>query len=90
MGFSKCSLSWYDKNARVMPWRLPPNSKQEPNPYFIWLSEIMLQQTTVATVSYYFSKFTTKWPNITELSNADDYEVMASWAGLGYYARARN
>ena len=57
MGFSKGLLTWYDKNARVMPWRLPPNSQQEPNPYFIWLSEIMLQQTTVATVSSYFNKF---------------------------------
>jgi A/G-specific adenine glycosylase len=88
--FSESLLSWYDKNARVMPWRLPPNSQKKPNPYFIWLSEIMLQQTTVVTVSSYFNKFTTKWPNITELSNAYDHDVMASWAGLGYYARARN
>tara|TARA_B110000305_G_scaffold103974_1_gene116884 strand:+ start:4807 stop:5847 length:1041 start_codon:yes stop_codon:yes gene_type:complete len=90
MGFSKGLLTWYDKNARVMPWRLPPNSQKEPNPYFIWLSEIMLQQTTVATVSSYFNKFIIKWPNIIDLSNADDNDVMASWAGLGYYARARN
>ena len=57
--FSKNLLSWYDKNARSMPWRLPPNSDETPNPYFIWLSEIMLQQTTVVTVFSYFKKFDT-------------------------------
>lgn len=88
--FSKNLLSWYDKNARSMPWRLPPNSDETPNPYFIWLSEIMLQQTTVVTVFSYFKKFTTKWPSIDELAKADDDDVMANWAGLGYYARARN
>ncbi|MDG2096126.1 MAG: A/G-specific adenine glycosylase [Paracoccaceae bacterium] len=90
VNFSENLLKWYDRNARVLPWRVPPNSNKVSNPYFIWLSEIMLQQTTVVTVQPYFDKFLSKWPTIFELALANDQDVMASWAGLGYYARARN
>ena len=86
-------LDWYDYNAREMPWRIGPKKRLSgirPNPYHVWLSEIMLQQTTVASVKPYFTKFTTKWPTIFDLANAKDEEVMGAWAGLGYYARARN
>jgi A/G-specific adenine glycosylase len=86
-------LSWYDAHARAMPWRVPPADKQAgvaPDPYRVWLSEIMLQQTTVAAVRGYFIKFTTLWPNVRALAAAEDADVMAAWAGLGYYARARN
>ena len=86
-------LSWYDINAREMPWRIPPHeskSGEKPDPYKIWLSEIMLQQTTVATVKSYFIKFITLWPTVFDLAKANDNDVMAAWAGLGYYARARN
>ena len=82
-------LSWYDKHRRRLPWRAelgaPPT-----DPYRVWLSEIMLQQTTVAAVKPYFERFTTRWPTVTDLATADDADVMAAWAGLGYYARARN
>lgn len=81
-------LKWYSKNQRVLPWRVRGGGKTDP--YKVWLSEIMLQQTTVATVIPYFSKFLDKWPDIHSLANAEDAEVMAAWAGLGYYARARN
>jgi A/G-specific adenine glycosylase len=86
-------LSWYDANARLMPWRVAPMDRKAgvlPDPYHVWLSEVMLQQTTVAAVKGYFVKFTTRWPTVTELANAEDGDVMAAWAGLGYYARARN
>ena len=86
-------LTWYDVHARAMPWRIDPaDSKagKRPDPYFIWMSEVMLQQTTVAAVKEYFRKFTTIWPTVRDLAAADDADVMAAWAGLGYYARARN
>ena len=83
-------LSWYDHNARVMPWRSPPGTAQRPDPYRIWLSEVMLQQTTVAAVRAYFRRFTARWPTVGDLAAANDADVMAEWAGLGYYARARN
>ncbi len=86
-------LDWYDDHARAMPWRVPPADKQagvRPDPYRVWLSEIMLQQTTVAAVKDYFIKFTTLWPDVRALAAAEDADVMAAWAGLGYYARARN
>ena len=76
-----------------MAWRIAPDLRkmgQYPTPYRVWLSEIMLQQTTVAAVSAYFHRFTTKWPQLADLAGAEDAEVMAAWAGLGYYARARN
>lgn len=83
-------LDWYDQNARVLPWRTPPLVGVVPDPYHVWLSEIMLQQTTVATVKSYFLKFVEMWPTIKDLAAAQDADVMAAWAGLGYYARARN
>jgi A/G-specific adenine glycosylase len=83
-------LAWYDTHARDLPWRVPPGSNAAPDPYRIWLSEVMLQQTTVAAVKEYFQRFTTIWPTVTDLAAAEDDRVMAEWAGLGYYARARN
>ena len=86
-------LEWYDVHARPMPWRTPPAEKKagvKPDPYRIWLSEVMLQQTTVAAVKDYFNRFTTRWPTVASLAAADDGDVMGEWAGLGYYARARN
>lgn len=86
-------LDWYDTHARDMPWRVGPANRKagvRPDPYFVWLSEIMLQQTTVAAVKSYFLKFTSLWPTVTDLANAPDDRVMGEWAGLGYYARARN
>ncbi|MDA8585377.1 A/G-specific adenine glycosylase [Rhodobacteraceae bacterium] len=86
-------LAWYDLHARVLPWRISPADRKagvRPDPYRVWLSEIMLQQTTVAAVQAYFLKFTKLWPKVEDLAAATDAAVMAEWAGLGYYARARN
>lgn len=87
---SDALLDWYDGNARELPWRIPPGSTKTPDPYHIWLSEIMLQQTTVVTVIPYFEKFLIKWPRIEDLASAELDQVLTAWAGLGYYARARN
>lgn len=81
-------LAWYDGAARVLPWRARPGERADP--YRVWLSEVMLQQTTVAHATPYFLAFTRRWPNVTALARAAEAEVMAAWAGLGYYARARN
>jgi A/G-specific adenine glycosylase len=86
-------LNWYDRHARVLPWRISPQDRAAgvvPDPYRVWLSEVMLQQTTVAAVRAYFARFTTLWPRVEELAAAPEAAVMAEWAGLGYYARARN
>ena len=83
-------LDWYDRHARAMPWRVPPGANRRADPYRVWLSEVMLQQTTVAAVRGYFERFTARWPTVGALAAAEDAEVMAEWAGLGYYARARN
>lgn len=86
-------LDWYDVHARDMPWRVGPAQRKSgvtPDPYRIWMSEIMLQQTTVATVGDYFQRFITRWPTVGDLAAAQDADVMGEWAGLGYYARARN
>jgi A/G-specific adenine glycosylase len=86
-------LAWYDAHARDLPWRLPPASVLPDDPawpYRVWLSEVMLQQTTVAAVRPYFAKFTATWPTVEALAAASEAEVMAAWAGLGYYSRARN
>jgi A/G-specific adenine glycosylase len=86
-------LRWYDTHARVLPWRVPPAACERgvpADPYRVWLSEIMLQQTTVASVEAYFRKFIARWPTVQALAAARDQDVMAAWAGLGYYARARN
>jgi len=83
--FSKHLLAWYDKHKRFLPWRISP-----PNPYYTWLSEIMLQQTTVVTVIPYFQAFIKKWPTVEDLAGASLDEVLTAWQGLGYYSRARN
>jgi A/G-specific adenine glycosylase len=83
-------LAWYDANARVLPWRTGPGGGARPDPYRVWLSEVMLQQTTVPHATPYFRDFLRRWPSVTDLAAAPDGEVMAAWAGLGYYARARN
>ena len=82
-------LAWYDVHARALPWRAPPGNPPA-DPYRVWLSEIMLQQTTVAAVKPYFEAFTARWPNVGALAAAPEEDVMAAWAGLGYYSRARN
>ena len=86
-------LSWYDGHARDLPWRTGPaqgRAGQRSDPYRVWLSEVMLQQTTVPHAAPYFLKFTARWPTVSDLAAAADDQVMAAWAGLGYYARARN
>ena len=81
-------LAWYDRERRHLPWRFAPGVKADP--YKVWLSEIMLQQTTVKAVIPYFEAFTKRWPTVTKLANADRDDILAAWAGLGYYSRARN
>ncbi|MEP3278966.1 MAG: A/G-specific adenine glycosylase [Stappiaceae bacterium] len=86
-------LAWYDMHARTLPWRVPPKlgkSGMRADPYRVWLSEIMLQQTTVATVRSYFETFTERWPSISDLAATSEENVLKAWAGLGYYSRARN
>jgi len=80
-------LPWYDRHARQLPWRLR-GKRQEP--YRVWLSEIMLQQTTVKAVAPYYARFLERWPTVEALARADREDVLRAWAGLGYYARARN
>ncbi len=81
-------LAWYDVHRRVLPWRAPRGRRADP--YRVWLSEIMLQQTTVQAVGAYYRKFLSLWPDVKALARADQDDVLAAWAGLGYYARARN
>ena len=81
-------LAWYDRHRRTMPWRARPGEAGDP--YRVWLSEIMLQQTTVAAVTGYFLRFVAQFPTVEALAGAPADAVMAAWAGLGYYARARN
>ncbi|MEM1364847.1 MAG: A/G-specific adenine glycosylase [Pseudomonadota bacterium] len=86
-------LEWYDASARALPWRMPPHRSkagERPDAYRVWLSEIMLQQTTVAAVKDYFVAFTNRWPTVANLAAAPVDDIMAAWAGLGYYSRARN
>jgi A/G-specific adenine glycosylase len=86
-------LAWYDRHARRLPWRVPPGRSKRgvrPDPYRVWLSEVMLQQTTVAAVGPYFAAFLERWPRVADLAAAELDEVLTAWAGLGYYARARN
>ena len=86
-------LRWYDRHARSLPWRVGPAGRragERPDPYRVWLSEIMLQQTTVAAVQKYYARFTALWPTVGHLAAAPLEAVLVEWAGLGYYARARN
>ena len=82
-------LAWYDRHARDLPWRAPPGAPPT-DPYRVWLSEVMLQQTTVTAVKPYFAAFSERWPDVEALAAAPEEDVMAAWAGLGYYSRARN
>lgn len=86
--FRQSLLDWYDQNRRTLPWRAVAG--QVPDPYHVWLSEIMLQQTTVKSVIPYFLKFIDKWATVHDLASAPQEEIMDAWAGLGYYSRARN
>ena len=81
-------LDWYDRHRRTLPWRAPRGATSAP--YIVWLSEIMLQQTTVASVGDYFHRFVKRWPTVEALADAPLDQVLSAWAGLGYYARARN
>lgn len=86
-------LAWYDRHARKLPWRIGPKQRangEVPDPYRVWLSEIMLQQTTVTAVKPYFDAFTSAWPDVAALAAVPREDVMKAWAGLGYYSRARN
>ncbi|AQS42080.1 MAG: A/G-specific adenine glycosylase [Candidatus Tokpelaia hoelldobleri] len=86
-------LNWYDKHHRILPWRITPAEQARgmaPDPYRVWLSEVMLQQTTVEAVKAYFNKFTSQWPDISALAGASQDDILRAWAGLGYYSRARN
>ena len=86
-------LAWYDRHARTLPWRVLPEDRANgeiSDPYRVWLSEIMLQQTTVQAVKPYFEAFTRRWPDVRDLAEAHEEDVMKAWAGLGYYSRARN
>jgi A/G-specific adenine glycosylase len=82
-------LEWYDRNARRLPWRVPPGGPP-PDPYRVWLSEVMLQQTSTAHAAPFFAAFTERWPTVEALAAAPEEDVMGAWAGLGYYSRARN
>lgn len=86
--FARRLLAWYDRARRDLPWRAAPGAFADP--YRVWLSEIMLQQTTVATVGPYFARFVERWPDVEALAAAPLDSVLTEWAGLGYYARARN
>ena len=83
-------LGWYDAHARALPWRVPPGSPDRPDPYCVWLSEVMSQQTTLAAMTPYWRRFVERWPTVEALAAADEGDVLREWAGLGYYARARN
>ncbi|WP_343314766.1 A/G-specific adenine glycosylase [Brucella sp. BE17] len=86
-------LAWYDRHHRVLPWRVTPAQQAQgvrPDPYRIWLSEIMLQQTTVEAVKNYFNAFVARWPSVLSMSRASEDDILRAWAGLGYYSRARN
>ncbi|KPP82498.1 MAG: A/G-specific adenine glycosylase MutY [Oceanicaulis sp. HLUCCA04] len=86
-------LAWYDRQGRELPWRIRPEARaagRVADPYAVWLSEIMLQQTTVAHAAPYYARFLILWPTVHDLAKAPREDVMAEWAGLGYYARARN
>lgn len=90
---SRPLLRWYEKNARDLPWRVGPKPRKagaRPDPYAVWLSEIMLQQTTVATVAPRYHEFLKRWPTVADMAAAPLDDILGAWAGLGYYARARN
>jgi A/G-specific adenine glycosylase len=86
-------IHWFERHHRRLPWRVGPGERRRgvrPDPYRVWLSEVMLQQTTVKAVAPYFLRFVERWPSIADLAGAKERQVMAAWAGLGYYSRARH
>lgn len=90
---TKAILNWYDRHHRILPWRVTPAEHARgvtSDPYRVWLSEIMLQQTTVEAVKSYFTKFVERWPDVMAMANASEDDILRAWAGLGYYSRARN
>lgn len=90
---SRRLLDWYDRHHRILPWRTTPSEQargMRPDPYRVWLSEIMLQQTTVEAVKSYFTAFVARWPTIEAMASASEDDILRAWAGLGYYSRARN
>ncbi len=90
---SRLLLEWYDRHHRDLPWRVAPSRRKagiRPDPYRVWLSEIMLQQTTVQAVKPYYAAFLSRWPDVASLASASEEDVLKAWAGLGYYSRARN
>ena len=87
--FRACLLAWYDANARDLPWRARPGAKKRTDPYRVWVSEIMLQQTRVAAVIAHYREFLTRFPSVRQLAGAKEASVLAAWSGLGYYRRAR-
>jgi len=91
--FSPRVLAWYDRYHRTLDWRVSPRDIAEgvrPDPYRVWLSEVMLQQTTIGAVKSYYARFVKQWPTVDTLAAAEDNDIMKAWAGLGYYLRARN
>ncbi|WP_350332870.1 A/G-specific adenine glycosylase [Coralliovum pocilloporae] len=93
MILAEALLDWYDRHARSLPWRVSPDDRRQgivADPYAVWLSEIMLQQTTVQAVKPYFEKFLSLWPTVAHMAAADEEDILRAWAGLGYYSRARN
>jgi A/G-specific adenine glycosylase len=86
--YADALLTWYDRHRRRLPWRALPGQKSDP--YRVWLSEIMLQQTTVKTVGPYFEAFVARWPTVDAMAASDQEDILKAWAGLGYYSRARN
>ncbi|TIU82814.1 MAG: A/G-specific adenine glycosylase, partial [Mesorhizobium sp.] len=93
MGIASRLLAWYDTHHRDLPWRVTPVAFARgvrADPYRVWMSEVMLQQTTVEAVKAYFRDFVEKWPTVEALAAARAEDVMKAWAGLGYYSRARN
>ena len=84
MALNKLILKWYDKNKRDLPWR------HTKNPYNIWISEIILQQTRMEQGIYYYNRFISKFPDLKSLATSDEKDVLLLWQGLGYYSRARN
>lgn len=83
-------LTWYQEHARILPWRIPEKNRENPNPYHVWISEIMLQQTRVEAVKGYYQRFLERLPDVAALAKVPEDELMKLWQGLGYYNRARN
>ena len=88
--FSTRILDWYQYHARHLPWRLLPGTQRQPDPYAVWVSEIMLQQTRVETAIPYFERWLELFPSVRALADASEQSALSAWEGLGYYSRARN